>query len=130
MPLLIWRRFVALYVGQNSCHIFLKYLRIQNRVILISFLSQPINRGFSLVSMTLFVIEFDYWMRLSIIGRIMEIEEGFTRRDDNTLPYLHYYSAHTTTGSNNVLLLIQSDSFVKNMLTSIDVTFPTSFGCF
>ena len=107
-------------------------------MILISFLSQPINRGFSLVSMTLFVIEFDfcigifnnYWMRLSIIGRIMEIVEGFTRREDNILPYLHYYSARTTTGSNNVLLFIQSDSFVKNMLTSIDVKFPTSFGCF
>ena len=30
----------------------------------------------------------------------------------------------------NVLFVIQNDFFFKNMLTSIDVKFPASFGCF
>ena len=41
LPGLVLWRLVELYVGQNSCHFFLESLRIQCRMFLISFLSEP-----------------------------------------------------------------------------------------
>ena len=44
-------------------------------------------------------------MRLSIVGRIMEIEEGVMAEGDNSLQYLHNSSYDTKAKFNNCFII-------------------------
>ena len=111
--------------------IFLESLRIQCRVFLISFLSEPhpwhyllLNSAFGSRYLTIIGWGWVWSEELWKSRRLLPAEA------DNNLRYLRYHSDHTTTESNKCFICYSNDFFFKNMLTSIDVKFPTSFGCF